>query len=202
MTVCNMSIEAGARAGHDRAGRDDVRLSRRAAPRAPTGEAWTRAVERWRGARARDPGAHATTRTVVIDAGVAGAAGHLGHQPGHGRRDHRAGARSRATRDRGRAAVATARALEYMDLRPGTPLEGLPIDRVFLGSCTNGRHRGSARGGEGGPRAQGVAAACGRWWCPGSQRVKAEAEREGLDRDLHARPASSGGTRAARCASA
>ena len=76
---------------------------------------------------------------------------------------------------------AAERALKYMDLRPGTPLEGLRIDRVFLGSCTNGRIedlRQAARVAQGGRVAAGVRAMV----VPGSQQVKAQAEREGLDR--------------------
>src|SRR5204863_138404 len=73
------------------------------------------------------------------------------------------------------------RALEYMGLAPGTPLEGLPIDRVFLGSCTNARIedlRAAARTVRGRHVATGVRAMV----VPGSQQVKAQAEREGLDR--------------------
>ena len=74
-----------------------------------------------------------------------------------------------------------ARALEYMGLRPGTPLEGLKVDRVFLGSCTNGRIedlREAAKVARGRKVAGGVRAMV----VPGSQRVKAQAELEGLDR--------------------
>src|SRR5437016_609120 len=76
---------------------------------------------------------------------------------------------------------AVERALAYMDLRPGTPLEGLPIDRVFLGSCTNARIedlRSAARVVRGRRVAAGVRALV----VPGSQQVKAQAEAEGLDR--------------------
>jgi 3-isopropylmalate/(R)-2-methylmalate dehydratase large subunit len=74
-----------------------------------------------------------------------------------------------------------ARALEYMGLRPGTPLEGLKVDRVFLGSCTNARIedlRAAAEVASGRKVASGVRAMV----VPGSQQVKAMAEREGLDR--------------------
>src|SRR3989441_11248025 len=76
---------------------------------------------------------------------------------------------------------AAERALQYMNLKPGTPLEGLPIDRVFLGSCTNARIedlRAAARTVRGRHVATGVRAMV----VPGSQQVKAQAEREGLDR--------------------
>jgi 3-isopropylmalate/(R)-2-methylmalate dehydratase large subunit len=88
------------------------------------------------------------------------------------------------TTDAERSAVA--RALEYMGLAPGTPIEGLPIDRVFLGSCTNARIedlRAAARvvrGSAGGQRR--VATGVRAMVVPGSQQVKAQAEREGLDR--------------------
>jgi 3-isopropylmalate/(R)-2-methylmalate dehydratase large subunit len=73
------------------------------------------------------------------------------------------------------------RALEYMGLSPGTPLEGLKVDRVFLGSCTNARIedlREAAKVARGRKVAGGVRAMV----VPGSQRVKAQAEQEGLDR--------------------
>ena len=73
------------------------------------------------------------------------------------------------------------RALEYMGLRPGTPLQGLKVDRVFLGSCTNARIedlRDAAKLAQGKKVAGGVRAMV----VPGSRRVKAQAEREGLDR--------------------
>jgi 3-isopropylmalate/(R)-2-methylmalate dehydratase large subunit len=76
---------------------------------------------------------------------------------------------------------AAARALEYMGLEPGTPLAGLPIDRVFLGSCTNARIedlREAAKMAQGRTVARGVRAMV----VPGSQRVKRMAEQEGLDR--------------------
>jgi len=76
---------------------------------------------------------------------------------------------------------AASRALAYMALAPGTPLEGLPIDRVFLGSCTNARIedlRAAARV----ARGKRVASTVRAMVVPGSQQVKAQAEREGLDR--------------------
>src|SRR5437588_186569 len=73
------------------------------------------------------------------------------------------------------------RALAYMDLRPGTPLEGLAIDRVFLGSCTNARIE-DLRSAAGVVRGRRVAAGVRALVVPGSQQVKAQAEAEGLDR--------------------
>src|SRR6185312_1150650 len=70
---------------------------------------------------------------------------------------------------------------EYMDLRPGTPLEGLPIDRVFLGSCTNGRIEDLRQASQV-TRGRKVAAGVRAMVVPGSRQVKAQAELEGLDR--------------------
>ena len=122
MTVCNMSIEAGARAGHDRARRHDVRVSRRAGRarrRAPRG---TRRSPRWRAAADRR-GRAPTIATVTLDAADARADDHLRHQPGHGHPDRRARARSRRMADAS-AAQALDKALRYMGLQPGQPLLG------------------------------------------------------------------------------
>ena len=177
MTVCNMSIEAGARAGM--IAPDETTFAYVAGrPRAPQGADWDRAVERWR-ALASDLGARYDAR-VTLDAAAIAPQVTWGTSPGMvaeitGRVPDPAGLASEAER---RAAE---RALAYMDLRPGTPLEGLPIDRVFLGSCTNARIedlRSAARVVRGRTVAPGVRALV----VPGSQRVKAQAEAEGLDR--------------------
>ena len=76
---------------------------------------------------------------------------------------------------------AAARALEYMGLTPGTPLAGIPIDRVFLGSCTNARIE-DLRAAASVVRGLRVAPRVRAMVVPGSQRVKQEAEREGLDK--------------------
>ena len=76
---------------------------------------------------------------------------------------------------------AAARALEYMGLAPGTPLKGVPVDRVFLGSCTNGRIE-DLRAAAGVIRGRRVASGVRAMVVPGSMRVKAAAEAEGLDR--------------------
>jgi 3-isopropylmalate/(R)-2-methylmalate dehydratase large subunit len=179
MTVCNMSIEAGARAGMIAPDETTFRyLAGR--PRAPRGAAWERAVTQWR-ALATDPGAR-YDRQVTLDAAAVAPQVTWGTSPGMvtpvtGRVPDPTAFATDAERH------AVARALEYMGLRPGTPLEGLPIDRVFLGSCTNARIedlRSAARAvrGKGRRVAPGVRALV----VPGSQQVKAAAEREGLDR--------------------
>ncbi len=177
MTVCNMSIEAGARAGM--IGPDETTFAfLESRPRAPKGEAWGRAVSAW-GRLRSDPGA-LYDRTVVIDAAPLGPQVTWGTSPGMTaeiteRVPDPADAPSEAERQSYR------RALEYMDLRPGTPLEGLPVDRVFLGSCTNGRI-GDLREAASVIRGRRVKPGVRAMVVPGSQRVKAAAEAEGLDR--------------------
>ena len=177
MTVCNMSIEAGARAGM--VAPDAVtRAYLEGRPRAPTGDAWDRAWAAWEDLHT-DPGALFDS-TIVIDAAALGPQVTWGTSPGMTaeiteRVPDPAHAPCAADRESYR------RALEYMDLRPGTPLEGLKVDRVFLGSCTNARIedlRSAAEVARGRKVAGGVRAMV----VPGSQRVKAQAEREGLDR--------------------
>ena len=177
MTVCNMSIEAGARAGMIAPDRTTFAFLE-SRPRSPTGEAWTRSVDRWSRLRS-DPGA-LYDRTVVIDAAALGPQVTWGTSPGMTaeiteRVPDPADAPSEAERQSYR------RALEYMQLEPGTPLEGLPVDRVFLGSCTNGRI-GDLREAAGVVRGRRVAKGVRAMVVPGSQRVKAAAEAEGLDR--------------------
>jgi 3-isopropylmalate/(R)-2-methylmalate dehydratase large subunit len=177
MTVCNMSIEAGARAGM--IAPDETTFEFLASrPRSPTGEAWRRAVEEWSGLRS-DPEAR-YDRTIVIDAGSLGPQVTWGTSPGMTaeiteRIPDPTDAPSEAERQSYR------RALEYMDLRPGTPLEGLAVQRVFLGSCTNGR-LGDLREAANIVRGRRVADGVRAMVVPGSQRVKAAAEAEGLDR--------------------
>ena len=177
MTVCNMSIEAGARAGM--IAPDDTTFAYLAGrPRAPSGAAWGRAVESWRALRT-EPGASYDKR-VVIDASTLAPQVTWGTSPGMvaeitGRVPDPADFPTEAERN------AASRALAYMALAPGTPLEGLPIDRVFLGSCTNARIedlRAAARV----ARGKRVASTVRAMVVPGSQQVKAQAEREGLDR--------------------
>ena len=177
MTVCNMSIEAGARAGM--IAPDETTVAYLAGrPRAPSGAAWDRAVAKWRELRT-DPGATYDKR-VELDASEVAPQVTWGTSPGMVTPvTGCVPSPADFTTDAERRAVT--RALEYMGLAPGTPLEGLPIDRVFLGSCTNARIedlRAAARTVRGRHVATGVRAMV----VPGSQQVKAQAEREGLDR--------------------
>jgi len=177
MTVCNMSIEAGARAGM--IAPDAVTFDYlEGRPRAPTGAAWAAGLERWQALRS-----DATARydaQVRLDADTVGPQVTWGTTPGMV-----ADITARvpdpaqlATENERRAAK---RALEYMGLVPGTPLQGLPIDRVFLGSCTNARIE-DLRAAANVVRGRHVASGVRAMVVPGSQRVKAQAEREGLDR--------------------
>jgi 3-isopropylmalate/(R)-2-methylmalate dehydratase large subunit len=177
MTMCNMSIEAGARAGM--IAPDDTTFEYLASRRrSPRGAEWIRAVEGW-SALCSDPGA-AYDRTVALDGASLGPQVTWGTSPGMTaeiteRVPDPIDAPSEAERQ------SYQRALEYMDLRPGTPLEGLPVDRVFIGSCTNGRI-GDLREAAGVIRGRHVARGVRAMVVPGSQRVKAAAEAEGLDR--------------------
>jgi 3-isopropylmalate/(R)-2-methylmalate dehydratase large subunit len=175
MTLCNMSIEAGARAGMI-APDERTFAYLRDRPHSPAGEAWERAVQRWR-LLGTTPGA-AYDRTTWLDAGAVQPQVTWGTNPGMtasitGRVPHPHDASTSDDQS------AYRRALDYMGLRAGTPIEGIPIDRVFIGSCTNARIedlREAASIARGSRVAPGVRAMV----VPGSQQVKAAAEREGL----------------------
>jgi 3-isopropylmalate/(R)-2-methylmalate dehydratase large subunit len=171
MTVCNMSIEAGARAGM--IAPDDTTyayLSGR--PRAPHGADWERAVERW-GQLPTDAGAR-FDKEVDIDAGVLEPMITYGTNPGM------VIPISAAIPIRAGDAV-FAKSLAYMGFEAGAPIKDQPVNVVFLGSCTNGRIsdlRSAARVLRGRKVAKGVQMLV----IPGSQQVKREAEAEGLHR--------------------
>ena len=171
MTVCNMSIEAGARAGM--VAPDDTTFAYlEGRPQAPRGADWLRAMERWR-ALATDEGA-AFDRRTSLDASGLEPMVTFGTSPGMA--VPISGAVPEAE---GRPALE--RALRYMGLTSGQRLAGHPIDVVFIGSCTNARLsdlRQAARVFEGRHVARGVRALV----VPGSQKVKRDAEAEGLDR--------------------
>jgi 3-isopropylmalate/(R)-2-methylmalate dehydratase large subunit len=144
MTLCNMSIEAGARAGM--IAPDDVTYAylegRRFAPR---GKAWLEALEYWQTL----PGDVGAEFDTVVELDAEGLAPYVtwGTSPGQvvpvtGRVPDPSFARSESDRR------SASRALEYMGLAPGTPIEEVPVDRVFIGSCTNARLAGrQTRGG-------------------------------------------------------
>ena len=176
MTVCNMSIEAGARAGM--IAPDETTFAYLQGRRfAPQGEAWTLAVQNWR-ALVTDEGA-VFDREMTINATTLAPRVTWGTSPGMVTSIESAvpspeEALSEADRK------SFARALEYMDLRPGTRLEDIAVDAVFLGSCTNARIE-DLRAAAGVVKGRHVAATVRAMVVPGSQGVKRQAEREGLD---------------------
>jgi 3-isopropylmalate/(R)-2-methylmalate dehydratase large subunit len=176
MTICNMSIEAGARAGM--IAPDETTFAYLEGRRfAPKGADWERAKAEWR-KLPTDAGA-TFDREMAIDAHELAPYVTWGTSPGmvvsvtDTVPDPRLG-ETEADRNN------LARALEYMALTPGTPIEEIAIDRVFLGSCTNARIedlRAAAKVIAG----YRVHANVSAMVVPGSQQVKAQAEREGLD---------------------
>jgi len=170
MTICNMTIEGGGRAGMIAPDATTIDFVR-GRPAAPTGADWDALVARW-GELRTDPGA-SFDREITVDVGaispmvswgtnpgmVVGVAGSVPEPAGDGDR----------------------RALEYMGLEAGTPIEEIQLDRVFIGSCTNSRI-GDLRAAAEMIRGRRVADSVYAMVVPGSVQVKAQAEAEGLDR--------------------
>ncbi len=177
MTVCNMSIEAGARAGL--IAPDDTTFKYlEGRPRAPKGAEWDRSVARWRTLQT-DAGAR-YDRTVEIDAGSLEPTITFGTNPSMSAPIGGAVPDPGSVTDPADRA-ALDRALRYMGLRPGQRLLGHPVDVVFIGSCTNARIedlRAAASVLRGRQVARGVRVLV----VPGSRQVKRAAEEEGLDR--------------------
>lgn len=177
MTICNMTIEGGARAGL--VAPDEVTYAYlEGRPFAPRGALWERALDYWR-TLPTDPGARYDSR-VEIDAAAIEPFVTWGTTPAQSEPVTGRVPDPEAEPDpRVRASIE--RALAYMDLRPGTPIQDIAVDRVFIGSCTNARLedlRAAAQvvaGRRVHPRIRALVV-------PGSQQVKAAAEREGLDR--------------------
>ncbi len=176
MTVCNMSIEAGARAGM--VAPDETTFEYLAnRPQAPQGKAWEQALAAWR-QLPTDPGA-VYDRSVALDASALAPMITYGTNPGMGIRI------TDPIPDPDRMPVYSDRhelekALKYMDLRPGQALLGHPVDVVFLGSCTNARVS-DLRSAAAILRGRKVAEGVRMLVVPGSQSVKRQAEAEGLD---------------------
>ena len=177
MTICNMSIEAGARAGM--VAPDETTFAYvKGRPHAPQGEDWDRAVEYWR-TLPTDEGA-LFDREVFIDASELEPFVTWGTNPGQGVLLSERVPDPAAIEDPNERAAAE-RALEYMDLEAGTPMKEIAVDAVFMGSCTNSRLddlRTFASIIKGKRKADGVRLMV----VPGSARVRLEAEAEGIDR--------------------
>jgi 3-isopropylmalate/(R)-2-methylmalate dehydratase large subunit len=177
MTVCNMSIEAGARAGM--IAPDDVTFQYlEGRPHAPAGAAWDEAVSRWR-ELATDDDAEFDAE-VRIDAGELSPYVTWGTNPAQGLPLSGRVPDPEAIGDEN-ARIAAEKALSYMDLTPGTALRDIAVDTVFLGSCTNGRIE-DLRAAADVLRGHKVAAGVRMLVVPGSMRVRAAAEAEGLDK--------------------
>lgn len=177
MTICNMSIEAGARAGM--VAPDDITFDYlKGRPHAPSGVDWDNAVSYWK-TLPTDEGAKFDAE-VFLDANTLDPFVTWGTNPGQGvslldsvpNPDDIADANEKA---------AAIRALEYMDLKPGTKMKDISVNTVFLGSCTNSRIedlRAAAAIIEGRKKAENVRMLV----VPGSARVRLQAEQEGLDK--------------------
>jgi 3-isopropylmalate/(R)-2-methylmalate dehydratase large subunit len=175
MTVCNMSIEAGAKAGLIAPDEKTFEYLK-GRPRAPQGADWDAAVERWK-QLVTDPGAK-YDRTTVVDVTKLEPMVTYGTNPGQGVGVTQAVPNPADIADASQSA-GLKKALEYMDLEPGKPILGHAIDVVFIGSCTNSRIgdlREAAEVFKGRKVAPGVRAMI----VPGSEKIKKQAEEEGL----------------------
>ena len=177
MTICNMSIEAGARAGM--VAPDETTFEYvKGRPHAPTGQDWDEAVVYWK-TLPTDEGA-VFDQEIYINADELEPFVTWGTNPGQGIPLSQAVPSPDDFEDENEKAAA-ARALEYMNLTAGTPMKDIPVDVVFLGSCTNSRIedlRAAANIIRGRTMAPGVRMMV----VPGSQKVRAQAEEEGLDK--------------------
>jgi 3-isopropylmalate/(R)-2-methylmalate dehydratase large subunit len=177
MTICNMSIEAGARAGL--IAPDDTTAEYIAGrPFAPTGADWDGALERWRQLATDEDATY--DRSVQIDAAALAPMITFGTNPSmaipiDGRVPDPDAAKSGAER------ADLDKALRYMALEPGQPLLGRTVDVVFVGSCTNSRIS-DLREAAAVMRGRRVAPGVRMLVVPGSRNVKSQAEAEGLDR--------------------
>jgi 3-isopropylmalate/(R)-2-methylmalate dehydratase large subunit len=175
MTISNMSIEWGAKAGL--IGPDETTFEYlRGREHAPSGADWDAAVEHWRSLRTDDGAVYDTE--VVLDASTLAPFVTWGTNPGQGVPLSATVPDPESFADPDERAAAT-RALEYMAITAGTPLRDIAVDVVFLGSCTNGRIE-DLRAAADVLRGRKIAAGVRMMVVPGSAAVRAAAEEEGL----------------------
>ena len=177
MTICNMSIEAGARAGMVAV--DDTTIEFvKGRPYSPQGDLWEQAVAAWRDLKS-DPDAH-FDRVVHLDAAS------IAPQVSWGTSPEMVVPVTGAVPDPASVtdpvkAEGMSRALEYMGLKPGTPIQDIQLDKIFIGSCTNGRME-DLRAAAAVLKGKRIAAHIKEAMVvPGSGLVKQQAEQEGLD---------------------
>lgn len=177
MTMCNMSIEAGARAGM--VAPDETTFEYiKGRQHAPKGEEWDKAVEYWK-SLPTDEGA-VFDKEIFINADELEPFVTWGTNPGQGIPLSHAVPSPDDFEDENDK-VAAERALEYMGLEAGTPMKDIPVDVVFLGSCTNSRIE-DLRAAADIVRGRTIAENVRMMVVPGSQKVRAQAEAEGLDK--------------------
>ncbi|MBM6692232.1 3-isopropylmalate dehydratase large subunit [Bifidobacterium pullorum subsp. saeculare] len=178
MTICNMSIEAGARAGM--IAPDEVTFEYlKGRPHAPEGEMWDKAVAYWKTLKTDDDAIF--DKEVTLNAADLQPYVTWGTNPGQGAPITATVPVPEQIADE-TARNAAASALAYMGLEPGTPIKDIPVDTVFIGSCTNGRIedlREAAAIMKGHHKAESIHRVL---VVPASSRVRLQAEQEGLDR--------------------
>ncbi|KFI46023.1 3-isopropylmalate/(R)-2-methylmalate dehydratase large subunit [Bifidobacterium bohemicum] len=178
MTICNMSIEAGARAGM--IAPDETTFEYlKGRPHAPKGEMWDQAVAYWKTLRTDDDAVF--DAEVTIDAAELAPYVTWGTNPGQGAPITASVPDPAAIADVAER-ESTVAALDYMGLKPGTPIKSIPVDTVFIGSCTNGRIedlRAAASVMKGHHKADSIHRVL---VVPASSRARLQAEREGLDK--------------------
>ncbi len=169
MTLCNMTIEGGARAGMVAPDEDTVRWLK-GRPHVPSAEAWDRAIDHWQTLHSDDGAAF--DETVVLDGGAIAPMVTYGTNPAMGIAIDEPVPPPRDAAERN--------ALEYMQVEPSKPLIGKPVDVVFIGSCTNSR-LSDLREAADVLRGRQIDPGVRMLVVPGSENVKREAEAEGLD---------------------
>lgn len=178
MTICNMSIEAGARAGM--IAPDDTTFTYlKGRPHAPQGELWDMAVDYWKTLRTDDDAIF--DKEVTLEAAELAPFVTWGTNPGQGVPISQSIPDPDSFEDATQRNAAH-RALDYMDLEPGTPMKSIPVDTVFIGSCTNGRIddlREAAAIMKGRKKADSIHRVL---VVPASSRIRIQAEEEGLDK--------------------